>query len=163
MRPVLSASIVALAMAGVFAHAPASGDSNTSMGRRRKTLGFGPELPHAVFKTEKQVPAFVTPAFTPENPYVAAELFVRNVLKKDNVRFDDRASDYVLRGDSYHDKRIGVTHAYFRQYINGIEVVDANINVNVKDGKVISYGDSVRLTQSLSLTTHMTYSYAYLP
>ncbi|KNE66876.1 hypothetical protein AMAG_11353 [Allomyces macrogynus ATCC 38327] len=35
----------------------------------------------------------------------------------------------------------GVTAVYARQVINGLEVVNGNINVNVKNGQVISYGD----------------------
>ena len=156
MRPVLSASIVALAVAGVFAHAPhgESNNNNVNLGRRRKTLGFGPELPHAVFKTHKHISTSVTPAFTQQEPLVTAEWFVRDMLKKDGVRFDNHDSNYVIRDDSYHDERTGVTHFYFRQFINGMEVVDANINVNVKDGKVISYGDSVRLFAFVTLTNN---------
>ena len=141
----LSVSIVALAVAGVLAHAhdDSNEDGNTNLVRRRKTLGFGPELPHATFKAASEMTASVTPAFTRDDAYVSAEWFVRNMLRKDGVRVDDHDSSYLVREDSYHDERTGVTHIYFRQLINGIEVTDANINVNIKDGKVISYGDSV--------------------
>ena len=139
----LTTSIVALAVAGVFAHAPTHGNNN-DVGRRRKTLGFGPEIPHAVFKKGSEIPAYIKPAYTRDDPYIAADWFVNRMLKKDGVRVDDHDSSYLIREDSYHDERTGVTHVYFRQIINGIEVADANINVNVKDGAVISYGDSVR-------------------
>jgi extracellular elastinolytic metalloproteinase len=50
-----------------------------------------------------------------------------------------------LRQDPRSDTATGVTHVFFRQIINGIEVADGNINVTVKDGAVISYGDSVSI------------------
>ncbi|KZT05175.1 uncharacterized protein LAESUDRAFT_737688 [Laetiporus sulphureus 93-53] len=51
------------------------------------------------------------------------------------------ASSFVICKDSYTDKNTGVTHVYIRQYLHSIEVADGNINVNVKDGVVLSYGD----------------------
>jgi extracellular elastinolytic metalloproteinase len=50
---------------------------------------------------------------------------------------------FIIRKDSYTDKNTGVTHVYVRQVVNGIEVTDGDMNVNVKDGMVLSYGDSV--------------------
>ncbi|KAH9987985.1 Fungalysin metallopeptidase-domain-containing protein [Russula vinacea] len=86
---------------------------------RRKTMGFGPVHPHAKFHTIAR--SFVT------------------VLLSDQLSGDN---GFALRKDSYTDKATGVTHVFFRQMINGIEVADGDINVNVKDGAVISYGDS---------------------
>jgi extracellular elastinolytic metalloproteinase len=37
-----------------------------------------------------------------------------------------------------------VTHIYIRQLVNGLEVIDGDININVDEtGRVISFGDSV--------------------
>jgi hypothetical protein len=45
--------------------------------------------------------------------------------------------------DRYTDADTGVTHVYLRQRYRGIEVYDANINVNVaRDGSIISLGNS---------------------
>ena len=52
-------------------------------------------------------------------------------------------SDFYVRDDSYTDKNTGVTHVYLRQTVYGVEVADGDMNVNVKDGRVLSYGDSV--------------------
>ena len=59
--------------------------------------------------------------------------------------------DYVIRKDSYTDEATGITHIYARQYRHGIEVADGDINLNIKDGVVLSFGDSVsiRLTRLL--------------
>jgi extracellular elastinolytic metalloproteinase len=50
--------------------------------------------------------------------------------------------DFVIREDSYQDKNTGVSHVYLRQVVNGLEVIDGDINLNILDGKVISFGDS---------------------
>jgi extracellular elastinolytic metalloproteinase len=56
-----------------------------------------------------------------------------------------RAADVadIVVTDDYTDSHTGVTHVYLRQRFGGIEVVDANINVNVaRDGSIISLHSS---------------------
>ena len=140
MRIPLSTSLVALAISGALAHIPQS----PSQGRVRKSLGFGPEIPHAVFNTspEQLVQGFSSnPA---SSPFEVAESFVAQLLRKDS-HFSHH-STHTVRSDSYTDDNTGVTHVYFRQLINGIEVSDGLMNVNVKDGVILSYGDSVSCT-----------------
>ena len=55
------------------------------------------------------------------------------------------SSSYYIRDDSYTDSNTGVTHVYARQTVNGLEVADGHINLNIKDGLVLSYGNSVGL------------------
>ncbi|KAJ2715473.1 hypothetical protein H4R19_001188 [Coemansia spiralis] len=44
---------------------------------------------------------------------------------------------------AYRSEHTGVTHVYFRQVVNGLEVVNGNANVNIdKHGRVISSGNS---------------------
>jgi extracellular elastinolytic metalloproteinase len=104
-------------------------------------MGFGPAHPHAVFRTIPVVPRGLTPL---SDPFAVAVDFVEdllgNQLAADNT--------YTVREDSYTDKNTGVSHVYIRQIINGIEVADGDLNVNVKDGIVISYGDSVSAAYS---------------
>ncbi|KAG0283021.1 Fungalysin/Thermolysin Extracellular metalloproteinase 5 [Linnemannia gamsii] len=51
-------------------------------------------------------------------------------------------SDYIVK-NSYTSKHNGVTHVYVRQRVDGLEVINGDINVNVdEDGNVISFGDS---------------------
>ncbi|OSX63002.1 hypothetical protein POSPLADRAFT_1046353 [Postia placenta MAD-698-R-SB12] len=132
MRRLLVASIAALGLAGAFAHS----GGNDNLIRRRKTLGFGPVHPHAVYHAE---PAYSSSSFVGANsdPYEVAQRFVEEI-----TRDSSPASSFVIRKDSYTDKSTGVTHIYVRQYMHGIEVADGDINLNVKDGVVLSYGDS---------------------
>jgi extracellular elastinolytic metalloproteinase len=106
---------------------------------RRKTMGFGPVHPHAKFQTNPRSSSKAS--FITLNPYEVARTFVTTLLE-DQLSGDN---NFALRKDSYTDKATGVTHAFFRQMINGIEVADGDINVNVKDGAVLSFGDSVRV------------------
>jgi len=72
------------------------------------------------------------------DPFKVAQSFLDGLLA-------DRLSgnnEYKIRDDSYTDVNTGVTHIYVRQFVNGLEVVDGLINLNVKDGVVLSYGDS---------------------
>ncbi|KAI0262120.1 Fungalysin metallopeptidase-domain-containing protein [Gloeopeniophorella convolvens] len=103
---------------------------------RRKTMGFGPVHPHAKFHSSPVSYAKAS-AFTAD-PYEIARSFVSELLQ-DQISGDNR---FAIRKDSYTDKATGVTHVYFRQMVNGVEVADGDINVNVKGGTVISYGDS---------------------
>ncbi|KAH9174621.1 extracellular elastinolytic metallo proteinase [Lactarius sanguifluus] len=125
-------STTSLVLVGLAGSALAHG-SPTS---RRKTMGFGPVHPHAKFYTS---PASFTKAsvFT-SDPYEVARGFVTELLQG-QLSEDNK---FALRKDSYTDSATGVTHVYFRQMVNGLEVADGDINVNVKGGTVISYGDS---------------------
>lgn len=98
-------------------------------------------------------------AFVPasRDPTEVAQRFIEELTRESSP-----ASSFVIRKDSYTDKNSGVSHIYARQYMHGIEVADGDINVNVKDGVVISYGDSVCAPPSRpKQTTHS--FYAVLP
>ncbi|KAI0822155.1 Fungalysin metallopeptidase-domain-containing protein [Trametes gibbosa] len=127
MRRLFVAAIAAAGLAGTLAH-----DSHQLS--RRKTLSFGPVLPHASYHTNPVYHASLIRAS--DDPYQVAKLFVDDLVR------DIPGSDFVIREDSYTDEATGVTHVYARQYVNGIEVADGDINVNIKDGVVLSYGDS---------------------
>lgn len=134
MRRLLVASVVAAGLAGAFAHIT-HGDSNQL--RRRKTLGFGPVHPHATYRT---TPTAVSDSFgaVRGDPIDVARSFIADLTKDTAI-----GSSFVIRKDSYTDKNTGITHVYARQFLDGVEVVDGDINVNVKDGVILSYGDSV--------------------
>ena len=100
---------------------------------RRRTMGFGPVHPHDEF----QVHATPIPASSVDlNPFEVARGFFAETLKE---------FWYILRKDSYTDKAIGATHVFSHQLINGIEVADGDINVNVMDSGVISHGNLVSI------------------
>ncbi|QRV88152.1 extracellular metalloproteinase MEP [Ceratobasidium sp. AG-Ba] len=51
--------------------------------------------------------------------------------------------EYYIRNDSYTDSNTGISHIYVRQIIDGIEVADGNVNINIRNGRVLSYGSSI--------------------
>lgn len=138
MRCLLTASLVVASLAGnVLGHKR----DDSSPVRRRKSLGFGPAHPHAVFHTS---PIQVTDGFMPahmNDPFDVAELFMEDILGNQ----PSELSSYYIRSDSYTDSNTGVSHVYIRQIVHGLEVADGDININIKDGQVLSYGNSVRL------------------
>ena len=140
MRGLFTTSLLAASLAGVvLAHPHENG------GKRRKTLGFGPDRPHAVFKSSPY--DIATSSFIPQSisndPFEVARVFVDDLLR------DQEANSYRVRKDSYTDETTGITHVYFRQVVDGVEVADGDINVNIRDGMVLSYGDSVRSCAAL--------------
>lgn len=144
MRYFFTASLLVASLAGhVYGHRQAT-PSPYDEGRvsnQRKSLGFGPDHPHAVFRANPY--QIQTNGFTPMDasmdPIEVARLFVDDVL----MNKKSMSSSYKIRSDSYTDKNTGVTHVYVRQVINGLEVADGDMNINIKDGMVISYGNSV--------------------
>ncbi|PSR71357.1 hypothetical protein PHLCEN_2v12769 [Hermanssonia centrifuga] len=100
-------------------------------------MGFGPELPHAVFSTGDVTPVMSFMSSETDPKEVAAQ-FAAQLTS--NAR--SAGSSFYVRDDSYTDKNSGITHVYIRQLLYGVEVADGDINVNVKDGRVLSYGDS---------------------
>ncbi|RDB21981.1 Extracellular metalloproteinase MEP [Hypsizygus marmoreus] len=137
MRCLLTASLVVAGLAGNALSHITKGDGPV---RRRKTLGFGPEHPHAVFHSSPyqiQTNGFM-PMGPDVDPLVVAERFVTDILGKQL----SESMSFKIRKDSYTDKNTGVSHVYIRQVVNGLEVADGDMNVNIKDGMVISYGNS---------------------
>ena len=129
--------VVNLALAGLAAHAYAhSVPPPVSPLARRKTLGFGPDLPHARFES---VDVHASAVDATKDAYAVARDFLDQY---DNIH---AGRTYVIRPDSYTDHATGVTHIYARQIIGGIEVANARVNLNIKDGRVLSFGDSVRV------------------
>ncbi|KAG1764444.1 Fungalysin metallopeptidase-domain-containing protein [Suillus occidentalis] len=108
--------------------------------QRRKSLSFGPVLPHAHFDSSahQPVPAalFSTQSRVRVDPYEVAKSFLDSIVDHDN------GVSYVIRSDSYTDRATGVTHVYARQVIQGVHVADGNVNLNIKDGVVLSHGNS---------------------
>lgn len=145
MRGLLTSVVLSLALAGLTAsHDVGAGQPV----RRRKTLGFGPHNPNSAFHTApSSIPKFASSLRArgensdSNDPLDLARDFVTEIMK-DN-EYD--GVTFRIRDDSYTDKNTGVTHVYVRQVVFGVEVADGDININVKDGKVLSYGDSVSI------------------
>ncbi|GBE85615.1 Extracellular metalloproteinase MEP [Sparassis crispa] len=86
------------------------------------------------------------------DPFEVAQRFVQEL-----TRSSSPSGSFVIRKDSYTDKATGVTHVYVRQYTQGIEVADGDMNINIKDGIVLSYGDSFYRGQGMELLAHRLY------
>ena len=142
MRYFFSTALVVASLAGHIyghkQHAPSPYDEGRPTWRR-KTLGFGPEHPHATFAASPY--SIKTNGFTPLDPSMDAKDVAR-IFIEDVLGARTPGLSYKIRDDSYTDKASGVTHVYARQLINGLEVVDGDMNINIKDGVVISYGNS---------------------
>ena len=146
MRCFLTASLVIASLAGHVYGLWRPTTSPYGEGRvnyRRKSLGFGPEHPYAVFRASPY--QIQTNGFPPTDPLMdpldIARIFVDDVLSTQS----SYGLSYRIRKDSYTDKNTGVTHVYVRQLVNGLEVTDGDMNINIKDGVVLSYGTSVCL------------------
>lgn len=142
MRHFFTTALLVASLSGsVFGHRHSSSSPHDDTPiKRRKTLGFGPAHPQSVYHATPY--SIQTNGFTPMDPSMdpmdVARLFVDDVLA---VSSSD-GNSYKIRDDSYTDKTTGVTHVYVRQVVNGLEVVDGDMNINIKDGMVISYGNS---------------------
>ncbi|CUA70933.1 hypothetical protein RSOLAG22IIIB_09207 [Rhizoctonia solani] len=140
MRP--RHSVVSLAFALLVV------SSNASL--IRKSLRFGLRHPTARYVTTPHINNTLRSAFAADvNPLDVARAFMHSHTD----------SDYYIRDDSYTDKNTGITHVYVRQLFHGLEVADGDINLNVRNGQVLSFGDSFFRGLALPLDTHPPASY----
>lgn len=108
----------------------------------RRSLSFGPVLPHAKFVVHPPGSCHTASTRSTDPKQIAAE-FVDQLAQTTGYEHS-----FFIREDSYTDTASGVSHYYARQLVQGLEVADGNININIFNGKVISYGDSVSLPSS---------------
>ncbi|EJT98263.1 hypothetical protein DACRYDRAFT_24721 [Dacryopinax primogenitus] len=109
-------------------------------GGARKSLSFGPKHPTAKLNVpSEQVHAA---SFGLEKRAHCGHDYDPKELAASFVQSLHGGGEFRIREDSYTDARTGVSHIYVRQIVNGAEVMDGDINVNIRDGQVISYGDS---------------------
>ena len=147
MRGLFVASVLAAGLAGsLAASVPPQPVGHGRVAIRRKTMGFGPDHPHSVYRND--VPqAFQPAAFSrePQHPFDIAQEFVKSIVPQSS--FEDGEMSFYVRPDSYIDPHTGLAFVYLRQVIYGIEVVDGDVNVNInKHGRIVSYGSSVSST-----------------
>ncbi|KNE72638.1 hypothetical protein AMAG_16400 [Allomyces macrogynus ATCC 38327] len=81
----------------------------------------------------KSVAATESVGSTSADPKTVATTFLTTELKFP-------ASEYVIK--NVVPVSNGMTAVYVRQLVNGIEVMNGDINLNIKNGKVTTYGDS---------------------
>jgi len=101
----------------------------------RKSLSFGPTLGHARFEQVAASSGYA-PSDKDRHPHTVA----REFMADHHPRTD--GNGWAIRTDSYTDKRTGVSHVYLVQHIHDVPVADGVVHLNIKDGRVISFGDS---------------------
>lgn len=126
--------------------------------RHRRTMSFGPELPSAIFRTV--VPDDLQPSHIfssarsrkVPHPFDVAREFAKKIIPQAAlVEVDDEFTDvtsFYVRNDSYIDRQTGIAHVYVRQQVHDTEIVNGgiNINIDIEDGRILSYGASVSYT-----------------
>ncbi|KAG8694845.1 Fungalysin/Thermolysin Extracellular metalloproteinase 5 [Ceratobasidium sp. 394] len=102
-------------------------------GGTRKSLSFKQPLPRAHFTTNP--PRISAHMHHDVHPHKVAVLFIEEHVPAAGTMF-------YIRNDSYTDQNTGISHVYARQVVNGLEVADGDVNLNILDGQVLSYGSS---------------------
>lgn len=120
-------------------HSAPSNNRRSVNTKKTNTLSFGPVLPHATFSHP-----LPSTNYAPLTGYLSEA----SVLDPLTVAFNYLNSIGISRKqlalkDSYKTNENGVWHGYFRQVINGLEVLNGDLNVNVdRLGRVIAVGNS---------------------
>ncbi|KAL7422859.1 hypothetical protein Q5752_002156 [Cryptotrichosporon argae] len=138
-----SAALIALlpllATSSVVAHKHGHEHGSHHVGHVRKSLSFGPAHAHASFDIVDPATQVAATLFTdePVDARAVAARFIADRLGK------AEGEGFYIREDTHTDARTYVTHVYARQLLNGLEVSDGDINLNIdRDGRILSIGDS---------------------
>ncbi|PWN47785.1 hypothetical protein IE53DRAFT_229820 [Violaceomyces palustris] len=88
---------------------------------------------------------FATSQALDRSPKAVATRLAEHLLSQaDSHGLKTKAIDFYVRPDSYTDPQSGISHFYIRQLVNGIEVADADLNVNIdSQGNILSFGSSL--------------------
>ena len=137
----------------------------------RKSLAWGPEHQHKVFadveaanneaapfrrgadSTRKQAYAaaihYVNAEVGPKTPNAVATRLAKHLLGYNNEGLAPSGHDFYIRPDSYTDPSSGISHYFVRQLVNGLEVADGDLNINISpEGKILSFGSSLYAGQA---------------
>lgn len=130
----------------------------------RKSLAWGPEHANKVFadldatadvaatkrgldSSRKRAYAaaihYVNAEDGPKNPYSVATRLAKHLLGYANG-LAPSGHDFYVRPDSYTDPSSGISHYFVRQLVNGLEVADGDLNINISpEGKILSFGSTL--------------------
>ncbi|CAI2196114.1 12647_t:CDS:2, partial [Funneliformis geosporum] len=122
-------------------------DSSTPQVPRNRG-NFGPELHHrsyispdSINKAKLSFNALTTPN-RGLSPREIAIQFVKESLHP--------YADFIIK-NIYKSEHNGITHVYLKQVVNGLQVINGDLNINIdRFGRVISYGDSFVVPPSLT-------------
>lgn len=101
----------------------------------RATGNFGPHLPHKTYTTMfgEGNDLMWSAGGESTSPETVATLFASHLAPH---------SEFIVQS-SHTSQLSGVTHVYLRQVVDGIEVVNGDMNINVdRHGQVLSAGNS---------------------
>lgn len=130
-----SAVLLLLGVSGTLGAVINHGDLARKQYHSGVARSFGPEVPYREYTTPnyQQRQKDYSLLTISDNAEDIALVFAEAELT---------SSDYVVQS-VYKSDLNGVTHVYLRQKVNGLEVLNGDININVdRFGQVISYGDS---------------------
>ncbi|EPB87397.1 hypothetical protein HMPREF1544_05823 [Mucor circinelloides 1006PhL] len=136
MRYSISSAILLLvgASSALAAVAP-YGDLPRKEYQKGLSRSFGPEVPYR---------EYTTPSWS-QRQKDYSQFTITDNAEDIAVAFAEAeitSSEFVVTS-AYKSDLNGVTHVYLRQKVNGLEVLNGDININVdRFGQVISYGDS---------------------
>lgn len=130
----------------VVAAATLLGAKAHSSNGRRRSMGFQPEV-DTKFNTE---PQFTTTVKNTSDAYAVALEYVQ----LSTAGLSSRTSFYV-REDAYEDELTGISHIYVRQVVDGLDVANGDLHLNIKDGKILAVSDSARTQVFLVLRVLM--------
>ncbi|KAJ1940147.1 hypothetical protein EC988_007118, partial [Linderina pennispora] len=149
---VKTVSLLGLALAVTASVASGHNFHGHHHNHRTDAKPFGPTLRSAAHHTVYETPVTVAPPAYVKRHLSASRLGSDGDQElEDNVavaaaylasRHDIPEHNMKLKS-AYRSEHNGVTHVYFRQVVNGLEVVNGDANVNIdKYGRVISSGNS---------------------
>lgn len=145
-----AAVLLLLGASSALGAAVNNGDLARKQYQKGLSRSFGPEVPYR---------EYTTPTYRQsQNDYSSFTL--TGNAKDIAIAFAESeltGSEFIVQS-AYKSDLNGVTHVYLRQKVNGLEVLNGDININVdRFGKIISYGDSfakgVANTQDATLLT----------
>lgn len=130
----------------------------------RKSLAWGPEHNHKVFadvdSANEAAPFrrgldsdrkhafaaaihYINAEDGPKTPYVVATRLAKHLLGYIQG-LAPSGHDFYVRPDSYTDPASGISHYFVRQLVNGLEVADGDLNINISpEGKILSFGSTL--------------------
>ena len=95
---------------------------------------FGPEIPRTFVPDYKQDDGSWFQPFINDDPVLMATTLASAKLVQ--------GSDYYVESH-YTSDMSGATHVFLRQKVNGLDVINGKMNINLdKNNRVISYGNS---------------------
>ncbi|WVF69654.1 hypothetical protein IAT40_004433 [Kwoniella sp. CBS 6097] len=132
--------LATLTLSAARPHHSSSSSNDRPEPIERRSLSFGPVHSHATFETvDFDGDEAGTHLAQLSDDVDFADVARRYLVEKVGVE----GMEYYFRPDSYSDPSTGITRIFAKQLLNGLEVSDGDINLNIdRYGRVISMGNS---------------------